>query len=254
MNKRVLIIANPGRKGAENYCEGVNKDVENYQRYFLSATGGNWYQDEIEVLMQPSRSLAEQKIQAMNSFDFSIIVFVGHGYSRYGDTYLELRPGRWTNDTENDISVEKLKNPKQKRIIIVDCCRKAWEPILEHAQQYSLIKASTSAIGYNTRREYEMLIHRMHVMNIVMYSCDLGETAGDDSRKGGYYSYSLLNVCYAAARECVHKGGFYYLSAVGAHDRAVPLVQAKKEDQNPQIEKPRSGEYLPLAVVVGSKG
>ena len=36
----------------------------------------------------------------------------------------------------------------------------------------------------------------MDVMNIVMYGCDIGETSGDDSRKGGYYTQSLLKACY----------------------------------------------------------
>lgn len=31
MKKKILIISNPGAVGAENYCEGVKKDVENYK-------------------------------------------------------------------------------------------------------------------------------------------------------------------------------------------------------------------------------
>ena len=33
MKKKILIISNPGAVGAENYCEGVKKDVENYKKY-----------------------------------------------------------------------------------------------------------------------------------------------------------------------------------------------------------------------------
>ena len=42
-----------------------------------------------------------------------------------------------------------------------------------------------------------------------------------------------------------------FLSAVEAHERTKNYVEKLKPDQNPQIEKPRSGEYLPLAVVRG---
>lgn len=74
MNKKVLIIANPGQKGTENYCEGVNKDVDNYKRYFMSATGGNWYEDEIEVLVQPTRTVMELKMLEMSLMEFSVVV------------------------------------------------------------------------------------------------------------------------------------------------------------------------------------
>ena len=39
MKKKILIISNPGAVGAENYCEGVKKDVENYKKYFTSPEG-----------------------------------------------------------------------------------------------------------------------------------------------------------------------------------------------------------------------
>lgn len=41
------------------------------------------------------------------------------------------------------------------------------------------------------------------------------------------------------------------MSAVEAHERTKNYVEKLKPDQNPQTEKPRSGEYLPLAVVRG---
>lgn len=30
MKRKMLIIANPGERDAENYCEGVNQDVTRY--------------------------------------------------------------------------------------------------------------------------------------------------------------------------------------------------------------------------------
>ena len=48
MRKKILILSNPGREGAENYCEGVKRDVDNYKQFFLSPVGGNWYESEID--------------------------------------------------------------------------------------------------------------------------------------------------------------------------------------------------------------
>ena len=41
------------------------------------------------------------------------------------------------------------------------------------------------------RRFYEEKIAAADSGLVVMYACALGEVAGDDSQKGGYYSYSL---------------------------------------------------------------
>ena len=89
-------------------------------------------------------------------------------------------------------------------------------------------------------------------MNIVMYSCDWDETSGDDSRKGGYYTSSLLKVCSEFIKECKGSSKSWYLPAPKAHEMSKPYVKKLKSDQNPQIEKPRSGEYLPLAIFRGS--
>ena len=40
MTRKALIISNPGEIGAENYCEGVLKDVENFKNYLQSPKGG----------------------------------------------------------------------------------------------------------------------------------------------------------------------------------------------------------------------
>ena len=42
MTRKALIISNPGELGAENYCEGVKKDVANYKNFLMSAAGGGW--------------------------------------------------------------------------------------------------------------------------------------------------------------------------------------------------------------------
>lgn len=248
MNKKVLIISNPGKIGADNYCEGVKRDVENYKKFFTSPLGGNWYEWEIEHLIQPDVDMVKNLLEKMRTLDYSIIVFTGHGYSMDGDTYVELKPGRDKMDTSNDMCVDKFRLANKKRLIIVDCCRSELGPINESEEMHKEILMKAFA-QQNTRERYERQIQNTPLMNIIMYSCDLGETSGDDSRKGGYYSSALLKVCDDFGKKYLHKDGGWYLNAVAVHDLAVPLVKAKKEDQNPQIEKPRSEPYLPFAIV-----
>lgn len=56
MRKKILILSNPGREGAENYCEGVKRDVDNYKQFFLSPVGGNWYESEIDCRQYATKS------------------------------------------------------------------------------------------------------------------------------------------------------------------------------------------------------
>lgn len=88
-------------------------------------------------------------------------------------------------------------------------------------------------------------------MNIVMYVCDWDETSGDDSRKGGYYTSSLLKVCSEFIEKYKDDFRSWYLSEPNVHEMSKPYVKRLKSDQNPQIEKPRSGEYLPLLIFKG---
>lgn len=245
MTKKVLIISNPGTIGS-NYCEGVNKDVKNYKDFFMAPIGGNWNSYEIECLQQPTAIEVRRKLKDMKGLDYSIIVFTGHGYSYDGDTYVELRPGVDDNDDSNDLCANEFRQPDQRRIVILDCCRKELALINERQIFHSIVLEK--AYPYpNTRERYEEQVRKTAVMNIFMYSCDLNETSGDDSRKGGYYSSALLRACDNFAAGHRYQDGC--LSAVAAHEYAVPRVKAMKSDQNPQIEKPRSGEYLPLAIV-----
>lgn len=243
MQKKILILSNPGKEGADNYCEGVNKDVINYQKFFESSRGGNWNTNEIEHLLQPSKELVLKRIGEMNELDFSIIVFSGHGYSQGTKTFLELQPVG-----DNDIEVNDLECSGHKRIIITDCCRKPWYPMEERADYaFEHVLESVNEL-FNTRAFYEQKILEADTMNVVTYSCDLGEVSYDDSRLGGNYSSALLHV--ATSMEKKNEYGLYEsANIVEVHNKAKVIVTRKESDQNPQITKPRTGKYLPFAVV-----
>jgi hypothetical protein len=95
MNRRALIIANPGERGREGYCDGVNKDVDNYQAFLTSPVGGLWREHEIVVLRQPSRAMTMIEVGRQKGVDYSLTVFSGHGYhvADNNSTIVELSPG-----------------------------------------------------------------------------------------------------------------------------------------------------------------
>lgn len=158
--------------------------------------------------------------------EFSIVIFTGHGYSRKENTYIELKPA---NNYVNDMCVDELREPNQKRIIIIDCCRKELNLTSGINESYMAHFGKSFSRVLGTREIYERRIRMLDVMNIVMYSCDWNETSGDDSRKGGYYTSSLLKVCteYVENEKC--KLDSCYFSAVEAHENAKVYVTKLKK-------------------------
>lgn len=241
MSRKALIISNPGEIGAENYCEGVKKDVINYKNFLMSPQGGYWFKSEIICLERPSFELLESHVKSLNNIDYTIIIFCGHGYSFKEKTILELKE-------DCNVCADFLKKDAKKRIIILDCCRVEAKTLNESIEyEYSSLIEKRTMDGFSARKYYEQLIDLCSDGVVVAYACDLDETSGEDSRKGGYYSYSLLQSARQWAKQSNNTET--YQSIVRVHESASKLTKIKSNfHQNPQIEKPRSVPYYPFVV------
>ena len=80
MDRKALIISNPGEVGEENYCDGVSVDVANYINYLTSPLGGAWYRSEIIHLDRPTSTEVDKQIKLLKGCDYAFIAFCGHGY------------------------------------------------------------------------------------------------------------------------------------------------------------------------------
>ena len=246
MTRRALIISNPGEVGDEHYCEGANKDGTHYQRFLKADYGGLWYDHEIESLPRPTASSLRLALAKLRYIDYALVVFSGHGYysSMYRSTILELRKGESIDSAE-------LRNASPKQTIILDCCRVVYPPILVEERLIKAFAAKPERDAERCRRVYDEQIARCGNSMVIAYSCAIDERAGDDSQKGGIYSFSLLDVCRRWAEE--KTVGFPVkaeaLSIVAGHILAAPVVTRLRAEQHPQIEKDRSGAYFPFCVV-----
>lgn len=99
MKRKMLIIANPGERDAENYCEGVNQDVPRYHRFFTSIQGGAWKTDEIKTLIRPEPREVDLALSELKSADYSMVIFCGHGYSRKTEQ-------RWSSSIKTAITIQ----------------------------------------------------------------------------------------------------------------------------------------------------
>ena len=237
----MLFIANPGEIGAENYCEGVNQDVTQYKRFFLSNAGGAWEPEEIEVLVCPYAFQVDTALEKLTSADYSMVVFCGHGYSRKnGATMVELR-------TNCDYDSIKFNQGACKHTVILDCCRVVLEPIYESHQRYNFSNSIEHSTARNqARKKFDDAVQKCPTGLVVLYACNIGETAGDDEVKGGVYSYALRSAAIDWGKK---NTGAETASVVLMHDTATQIVQQETGGhQNPKITKPRSTPYFPFCV------
>lgn len=243
MTKHILLIGNPGDKDADNYCAGVLKDLENYKNYFKSFAGGEWYDSEITCLVKPDCFTVRNELKKMAELDYSIIVFSGHGYSRDGQTYVELKPGEDDDDYCNDIPESEFMN-SGRRLIILDCCRKNI-PLINLDESVSEQFAKHFAMERSTRKTYESTLLNSAKINTILYSCSLNEYSQDDERSGGVYSYNLVKSA-CQLYDSLDAGKYY--PATAAHNLASKEVtKISNNTQNPAKKIPRisSKEKLP---------
>jgi len=238
MTRKALIIGNPGEDGAENYCNGVLKDVNNFKTYLQSSRGGGWYVDEISTLMKPTKTTLSNALQSLSGFDYTFIAFCGHGYSWREETMLELSKG-------NEINANDLKTGAIKRTIILDSCRKEEyrvDSILEH-RSFAKAYVADATIA-NSRRDFDNAVSKSANGIVLINSCAYNETATDLDKYGGLYCYNYIKHAaeYALPSD-------KYLTVVGVHIATSEIVKKNSAgNQNPTIEKPRTEPYFPFAV------
>lgn len=250
VNRKAILIANPGEVGAENYCKGVYVDVANYKSLMTSPEGGAWNLSEIQVLDRPTLATTRSAISAVSTCDYVFIMFSGHGYysPRRADQILELRSGE-------EIESNELLEKSTRRTLILDCCNKVHSAELREERQKIALSAEASAKRYADRTRcrslFDSAIEATSKSVVRMASCAIDELSTDDDQLGGHYNSSLLAVAKHWGEEQSAK---YYslgdvLTVVTAHDAATPITRRRSGGtQNPQIAKPKSAPYFPLCV------
>lgn len=247
--RRCIIVGNPGVMGDDHYCNGVNIDLQNYQQFLLSPLGGLWDEEEIVLLKRPSRNDFISALENVSKSDHFLFVFSGHGWysSESNSTILEVR-------SNIDFDSEDLKEYGNSRLLILDCCRKvSAKYIRDELFEERVQKAEPTRLNpLECRKYYDRAIEECGDCSIVLHSCSEGERSGDDSQRGGYFSFSLLQAIRELYRESNVNTTKEYKSITSpkTFENTVPKVKRLSGgSQNPTIEKPRSGEYLPLAII-----
>lgn len=249
MNRRALIITNPGESGAENYCPGVLVDESLYRRFLTSPIGGAWKTSEITLLQRPGKEDASKAIKELSSADYSLAIFCGHGYhsTNLNTTMLELRKGQ-------ELDANVLAEGTIRRTVLLDCCRtRHMTMALDEAMMKALAKADAVGDPTLSRRAFDAAVGACRPGLVKLFGCTVGESANDDSARGGVYSFNLVEAvrAWGASTPVARNSPPEICSVVQAHNSAAPVVQRQTgRRQNPTITKPMSGSYFPLGVKV----
>lgn len=221
MKKHILIIGNTSN------LQGVEADLENYYRFFVSPVGGLWYDSEITVLRNTT---TENALLWLNTFrrqqlDYFIFVFCGHGASVNEEVVMEL------NNNKEIIYESQVKGVASRQLCIFDCCRN-----IERPEAYaSLTEIRTFSLGGrlfgDVRRRYDERIMQSVPQSACLYACSIGESA-DGNRSGGYYTYNLLKF----AR---HINVIEFKTVGLCHNEASDAVEKKNPTQHPDCSLPR---------------
>lgn len=215
--KRIALLI-----GNSHGLSGVKLDMAHWKDFLMSASGGQWHDDEICVTMNPARTYLLSLIKCLKAGkpDFAMVVFSGHGaYQR--NTVLEI------NEKEELISENELTGIAPRQISVFDCCREmVKEETLSESQEKVRTFPEGGVLPRNVRPCYEKRIMEAKPQQICLYACSIGESAMDTGR-GGIYTDSLLRIsssfpdgeCYKLAGAAHNAAKFWTRTAAFASYR-----------------------------------
>ena len=236
MKRRALIIASDDKELPGDY-----KDIDNYKEFFLSITGGAWFENEITLCQGLSKSDTLIKINDIKKQynDLVIAIFAGHGEDINGITSVQL------NNRNECITQAEIENLSKRQISIYDCCRKERNIIHKMTMDARLTSESYSSnfLEKNeSRKIYEKNIINADEQQVVLKSCSNNEYA-DDTQEGGLYSVNFIQAArYYDDNNIANK------TAISAHLFAAEKVVEKNKNQNPEHSMPRVQNKLIISI------
>ena len=245
MNRKSLIVLNAG--SGDDFCSGVKVDGEKMKAFLMSAKGGAWNSDEIEILdftnyvpingISPKARLLE-RLQQIRFSDYAFVLFSGHGRMNHHDeTFFGLSNGNEITDAEI-----KLLLPT-KSTLIMDCCRKKpkAQDVVEAANSRNFSKIAEDS-EYEKRRlrlKFDRFVGEASTAPVYIYSCAPNQYSRD-TNEGGLFAKNFIK----SAKDSVQD-----LTVVGTFNLAHPKVINENHAQTPHITMVRTGPYFPFAVV-----
>lgn len=240
MTRQAILI---GAVNVKPILPGVNQDLIDIKKYLISDAGGAWKEDEIIILKDESLEIVKRTIAAAKYKDYVFITCSGHGEHRLSS--LTDNTVMYLNEKDT-IQINEI-NPQNKRhLVIVDVCRTLVKELDRQSALYeSRIYNSINKSYIDYRKVFENAVMQTTEGRIVVYSCNINQTAGDDG-KGGVFTQELLK----SHNNFRPNGSLYRIVDI---EQAFAVAKEKTFEKNaPQtavINAGRRRDYFPFAII-----
>ncbi|TND10164.1 MAG: Caspase domain protein [Bacteroidetes bacterium] len=248
ISKKAIIIAAPLTSRKQGYAPGVHVDAVNWRNYFLSATGGGFYEWEIITLINPT---LQELIGALRSewTDYATVVFSGHGsFSKKASSTMLM-----INTSGQQIALSSLMGYSSKELFIVNCCRNIQRDnfigfLGDPQPEYMLFPSRiTRAEG---RRLHESKLEELPDGREVIFSAKIGESSWTGP-KGSDFCNAILSMARNWATFYEPKS---FLMINGARKYAEYWLRKNiGKKQTPEIQQTSPRPNFPFAMRYGEE-
>ena len=225
MNRKAILIGNT------NGLNGVKVDLVKFKKFLQTDIGGAWNDTEIQIIQNPARIdlLREIEIAKILKFDYTIVMFSGHGGYEKRNTQLEI------NSKGETIPETDLMNISKRQLNIYDCCRKVVPEEGTKADSMAFGGYFAESAKQQIRQAYDKRIMEAIEQQASLYSCSIDEYSFD-SNDGAIYLQNFLT-----AAENI-SSGMKLVSAAHQEACQTTLEHSKKQQrglQNPDAALPK---------------
>lgn len=238
MTRRALIIYCTDTDSG--HLDGPAYDNANFRDYLTSNLGGDWRDNEILSLSNPtSQQVSRAVTQFLNGADYTFTVFSGHGYLNTNDNnrqYLEL--------ADTDISILSLRTRARRQSLIIDACRGYHTPAQAINKGFGDVYENFTGRD-STRQIFDNAVNRAESGWTILYAASRNETALDTGN-GGAYLLSLLEIAEGWGESDIR---YNILPLNTSHSKAKVYLQNNFETiQVPSMNAEKRLTHFPFAV------
>jgi len=189
INRKAVLIGNSGGYRSLKLLKGVKIDIENYQTFLKSSSGGQWYENEIITLNEPDSERLINTIANIKS-DYCFVAFCGHGQinSFTKQDYICLK--------DQDVYINNLVSKSDRQTIVLDVCRNIETNLPEIDSTFLTENLPILNESNTTRNIYDNAIEKTPKGIILVYSTLPFESGSEDIKRGGHFTYSLIKAGY----------------------------------------------------------
>lgn len=240
MKRRALIVYCDNTSSGE--LNGPVYDNANFIDYLTSYSGGEWFDNEIMSLRNPtSYAVSNAVTNFLNGADYTFTIFTGHGFintDQYNLQFIEL--------ADKDISIVNLRTDANRQTLIVDACRGFYSPTRKQLiKGFSDLYDSFDGSKLSTRKLFDNAVLSAEEGWTILFAADENQTALDTD-EGAAYLLSLLKTSENWERTNRRDN---VLTLSETHEAAkIYLAQTFPTNQRPTTNGEKRRVHYPFAV------